>query len=139
MQNDYFEDVFMVNYSFSQSLKIVYSLRKPLKLNANEAKVLLTAKKGKTKKSDLIYKKLKELTKKDSSKKCSPIDVIIALRNNSQKLIVHIEGKKNSQKLKTEKEIQNKKEQPAKKKIELDRNYKYPTKASSSIWTVKKK
>ncbi len=112
----------------SASLDCLNREKKQLRLSKKERKVI-----NALRKRDNDSQRLKKIIKLGKSSICTPSHLLEVIRNNQLELIRCITGKHlNSEKVQpTSKED--------KKSLPLDTNYKYPTKTSKSIWTVKNK
>lgn len=120
-------DLKTIQDTFPRSLNCLYYEMDLFKLTTKQKKIVVSAKKGKGKEGNLIFSKLRNLTKLNKLGTCSPFQILEVILKNQIELILLISGEPVST------------YEEDKKKLPLDTNYKYPTKTSKSIWTVKKK
>ena len=123
------KDLELPQTSFERALGLLCDVKDYLNLSRKQEKIILAAKKKYRK----TYRKLKSLTGKTEGGTYLPIDVLEAVCKNRTELIQLVDGKQLTNN-KSSSVSENKKN---KKGLPLDTNYKYPTKTSNSIWTVR--
>ena len=123
-----FKDFKDMKETFPSSLRLLNRELKSLKIPGKDRRIINGAKK-----KQRLYNRLESLTKCNKTGKGTPIKILEAIRKNRLELGAILEGKSHSNIWDILAEKENSKPLP------LDTNYKYPTKTSNSIWTVKKK
>lgn len=114
--------------SFGYALKLLLKGEAQIKLTKKQWKNLT-----KVKKNRKLYPMLKKVTRKSKLGNYSPYYVMEAYRMYEPELIEAING---NGKIRSKRESSSK-SNCNEKKSPLDTNYKYPTKTSKSIWTVR--
>tara|TARA_B100000378_G_C18032880_1_gene408091 strand:+ start:734 stop:1423 length:690 start_codon:yes stop_codon:yes gene_type:complete len=117
--------------NFDMALNWLKYEKRSIKMSGGQAQII-----NETRKRDKeVYKTLKKLCLAKNKNHFTPMEILECIRSNSTQLKAILDGRpipeiKNSK-------SSNKQDNP--KPLPLDTNYKYPTKTSKSIWTVKKR
>lgn len=124
-------DLKKIHLKYNLALSWLIYERRSVRITKLQRKILNNAKK----RNHDLYKRLKVLTLSKKQTLCTPMEILECLRQNTFELKELIDGKP-KRKLNDEKtSLKNSSSKP----LPLDTNYKYPTKTSKSIWTVKKR
>jgi hypothetical protein len=120
------KDLKIPEKNFESALYYLYLMRHGL-MTSKQKRILHTAKKG----QNITFARLKNLTEQDKAGNYSPFNIKQALSTYREELDDIAQGRRRNTKRPSSSEDR--------EKLPLITDYKYPTKTSTSIWTVKKK